>query len=128
MGVYIAIGFVDFGVAFAAVNVIGAEQVSRVTHAVKDYVTSFVHSAPTEPGKEDFEVTPPGGREGLYAMIILAYTVHKTLFLPFRVGVTAAVTPKLVGWLGQRGWAGGQGTMRAAREMRERMRRREDRD
>jgi len=128
LGVYITISVVDFGVAFGAVNVIGAEQVSSVTHAVKDYVVSYIHSAPAEPGKEELEVSAPGGREGLYAMLILAYTVHKTLFLPFRVGLTAAITPKLVGWLRTRGWAGGQGTMRAAREMRERMRRREDRD
>lgn len=63
-----------------------------------------------------------GGQEGLYAMLVLAYTVHKTLFLPVRVGLTAALTPKLVGWLGRRGWAGGAGTKRAAQEFRDRIR------
>jgi hypothetical protein len=36
----------------------------------------------------------------------LAYTIHKTLFLPVRVGLTAAWTPKLVKWLTLRGWIG----------------------
>jgi len=63
-----------------------------------------------------------GGQEGLYAMLVLAYTVHKTLFLPIRVGLTATFTPRLVRWLETRGWAGGAGTRRAAKEMRDRMR------
>ena len=57
--------------------------------------------------------------EGLWAMIVLAYTIHKTLLLPFRVGVTAAFTPKFVGWLAKRGWAGSQGTRRAAQHVRD---------
>ena len=60
------------------------------------------------------------------AMLLLAYTVHKTLFLPFRVGLTAAFTPKLVGWLTRRGWAGGEGAKRAAREMRDKVRKGDD--
>ena len=63
-----------------------------------------------------------GGSEGIWAMVVLAYTIHKTLFLPVRVGLTAAVTPRLVGWLRSRGWAGSAGTKRAAQEMRERIR------
>lgn len=54
--------------------------------------------------------------------------MHKTLFLPLRVGLTAYLTPRLVGWLRTRGWAGGEGTRRAGREIRERLKeRREER-
>ncbi|KAL5485208.1 NAT2 [Sanghuangporus weigelae] len=128
LGVYITISTLDFSVAFAAINVIGAEQVQHVVDVAKQRVASVLHSAPPEPGKQEYETSPTSqtGREGLYAMIVLAYTVHKTLFLPIRVGLTAGLTPKLVGWLTRRGWAGGEGTKRAAREMRNRMRR--DRD
>ncbi|KAL5523781.1 hypothetical protein ACEPAG_7954 [Sanghuangporus baumii] len=128
LGVYITISTIDFSVAFAAINVIGAEQVQHVVDIVKQRVASVLHSAPPEPGQQEYETSPTSqtGRESLYAMIVLAYTVHKTLFLPIRVGLTAALTPKLVGWLTRRGWAGGEGTKRAAREMRNRMRR--DRD
>lgn len=124
LGVYIILSAVDFGVAFAGVNLLGAEQVSRIASYVKGYVSGLVFTRPVEPGKEEVESTSRNGgnQEGLYAMIVLAYTIHKTLFLPIRVGLTAAMTPKLVGWLGRRGWAGGEGTKRAAREMRERIR------
>ncbi|KIK67083.1 hypothetical protein GYMLUDRAFT_37124 [Collybiopsis luxurians FD-317 M1] len=127
LGVYFIIGALDFGVAFAAINVIGAEQVSHIAASVKESVTSIIHSKPPEPGKEGLEpinAGGSGGNEGLYAMIVLAWTIHKTLFLPVRVGLTAGFTPKLVNWLRSRGWAGGAGTRRAAEEMRERFRNR----
>jgi N-terminal acetyltransferase 2 len=126
LGVYLLISALDLGVAFAGVNLLGAEYVSQVATNVKAAVTSIIHSRPSEPGKDQVEsATPPSdqrGQEGLYAMLVLAYTIHKTLFFPFRVGITAALTPKLVGWLGQRGWVGSAGTRRAAVEMRERLR------
>lgn len=127
LGVYIVLSTADFTVAFAGINLIGAEHVSHFTAVVKDYVVGLIHSRPPEPGREEMESmsshASSGGQEGLYAMLVLAYTVHKTLFLPVRVGLTATLTPRLVRWLEARGWAGGAGTKRAAREMRDRMRR-----
>jgi hypothetical protein len=46
------------------------------------------------------------------------------MLTPIRIGVTAAFTPKIVGWLSARGWAGTAGTRRAAQEMREKIRER----
>lgn len=123
---YIVISVADFGVAFAGVNLLGAEYVSAVAASAKEWVLGFVSSRPPEPGREELDAvaaqTGAGGNEGLYAMLVLAYTVHKTLFLPVRVGLTAALTPRLVGWLRARGWAGGAGARRAAQEMRNRIR------
>ncbi|KAI1796455.1 hypothetical protein LXA43DRAFT_620346 [Ganoderma leucocontextum] len=130
LGVYVILSALDFSVAFAAVNVLGAEHVSKVATEVKDYFTGFIHSTPPEPGREQMDPAvshaASGGHEGLMAMILLAYTIHKTLFLPVRIGLTAAVTPRLVHWLRARGWAGSSGARRAAQEMREKMRERRD--
>ncbi|OJT10768.1 hypothetical protein TRAPUB_12710 [Trametes pubescens] len=132
LGVYIVLSTLDFTVAFAAVNVIGAEHVSRVAAQAKEYFAGLIHSTPPEPGREEMETAAShaasGGHEGLMAMIVLAYTIHKTLFLPIRVGLTAAVTPRLVHWLRARGWAGSAGTRRAAQEVREKIRNRRDRE
>ncbi|KAL0580348.1 DUF1279 superfamily [Marasmius crinis-equi] len=125
LGVYLVFSALDFGVAFALINVIGAQQVSHIASSAKQAVASVIHSKPPEPGRDEYDAPHAegqAGNEGLYAMLVLAYTVHKTLFLPFRVGLTAAFTPRLVGWLRSRGWAGSQGTRRAAEEMRERLR------
>lgn len=125
LGVYAVLSTLDLGVAFAGINLLGAEQVARLAAAAKALLASAIHSAPPEPGRDEIDSTvSAGGHEGFYAMLVLAYTVHKTLFLPVRVGLTAALTPKLVSWLGQRGWVGGDGARRAASEMRERIRNR----
>ncbi|PIL34211.1 hypothetical protein GSI_03922 [Ganoderma sinense ZZ0214-1] len=130
LGVYIILSTLDFSVAFAAVNILGAEHVSKVATEVKDYFVGFIHSTPPEPGREQMDPAvshaASGGHEGLMAMILVAYTIHKTLFLPVRIGLTAAITPKLVHWLRARGWAGSAGARRAAQEMREKMRERRD--
>jgi len=125
LGVYFIFGVVDFGIAFAAINLVGAEYVSRVTASVKEATVNIFRAKPPESGREEVNTnTSPavGGQEGLYTMLLLAWTVHKTLFLPLRVGLTAAFTPSLVGWLRKRGWAGGAGTLRAANQMRDRLR------
>ncbi|KAI0066223.1 hypothetical protein BV25DRAFT_1797536 [Artomyces pyxidatus] len=123
LGVYTVITVLDFSVAFAGINLLGAEYVSGLVASAKAYVYGLVYARPPEPGREGIEhpAQHSGGQEGLYAMLVLAYAVHKTLFLPVRIGVTAAVTPRLVKWLRTKGWAGGEGTRRAAREMRDRL-------
>lgn len=46
-----------------------------------------------------------GGSGTLWAEAVLAYTIHKTLLLPFRVMGTGAVTPSFVNWMVRLGWA-----------------------
>jgi hypothetical protein len=46
-----------------------------------------------------------GGSGTLWTEAALAYTIHKTLLLPFRVGVTAAITPSFVKYMVKLGWA-----------------------
>lgn len=129
LGVYILFSTLDFAVAFAGVNLLGADYVASVAASVKATVYDLLPSKPLEPGLDELDSAKgdaggSGGQEGLYAMLVLAYTIHKTLFLPVRVGLTAAFTPRLVTWLRARGWAGGDGARRAASEMRARFKER----
>lgn len=124
LGVYLVFSALDFSVAFVGIRLLGAEQVSQAAAYVKQLVFGLFQNKPAEPGRDEIEnpSTGNGSQEGLYAMLILAYTIHKTVFLPVRVGLTAALTPRIVGWLRARGWAGSEGARRAAREARERIR------
>ncbi|KAF8585942.1 hypothetical protein K439DRAFT_1263105, partial [Ramaria rubella] len=123
LGVYIVFSTLDFGVAFAAINILGANQVAYFAASIKSFFFNLIGRAqPQNPGDQDGNGAG-GGSEGLYAMLVLAYTVHKTLFLPIRVGLTAAFTPRFVGWLSKRGWVGTDGARRAGREIRERVKR-----
>ena len=125
LGVYVLFSTIDFGIAFVGIKLLGAEYVSSVVASVKGWIAGMINSRPAEPGKDEIESmsnTVHSGNEDLYAMIALAYAVHKTLFLPIRVGLTAAFTPRIVSWLAKRGWAGTAGARRAAEGMRERLR------
>ncbi|KAI9569566.1 hypothetical protein HD554DRAFT_484790 [Boletus coccyginus] len=130
LGVYLVFSALDFTVAFVGIKLLGAEQVSQGAAYVKQVVFSFVYTTPPEPGRDESEgpAAGNGGQEGLYAMLVLAYTIHKTLFLPVRVGLTAALTPRIVGWLRARGWVSGERVARATREMKDRIRNRTGQD
>lgn len=132
LGVYFALAIVDFSIAFAAVNLLGAEQVGKATQYVKGAVLEMFHGTKPEDSPDSnvsgTESTHGSGNEGLYAMIVLAYTVHKTLFMPIRVGLTVGITPKLVRWLRTRGWTGSGGATRAATHLRDKMKKRVDKE
>lgn len=127
LGVYFILSTLDFTVAFAGISLLGAEQVASAAAYIKEIAIGFIHTKPPEPGRDEMDSISAGdvSREGLYATLVLAYTIHKTLFLPVRVGLTAVFTPRLVGWLRTRGWAGGEGTRKAARDMRDRIQRKD---
>ncbi|KDN38762.1 hypothetical protein RSAG8_09312, partial [Rhizoctonia solani AG-8 WAC10335] len=122
LGVYMILSVLDFTVAFGLINFIGAAHVARITTSAKAYVADHLPNltlpwsqveSPEDVGRDRIG----GGDGSLYAMLVIshpAYTVHKTLFLPVRVGLTAALTPKLVGALRERGWVGASGAKRAA--------------
>ncbi|KZV66893.1 hypothetical protein PENSPDRAFT_654510 [Peniophora sp. CONT] len=128
LGVYIVVSVLDFSVAFAGINMLGAEYVSGIATSAKEWVYSLLSLTPSEPSTASVEAAAvsQGGYEGLYAMLLLSYTVHKTLFLPVRIGVTATFTPRLVHWLRARGWAGSTGARQAMQDMRERRAARRD--
>ena len=125
---YQVVSILDFSLSFAAVNLVGAEYASQLAAKAKAHIAALWPSKSPPPESKSEEVdsvaesVPEGGNEGLYAMLVLAFTIHK-LLMPVRVALTAGLTPNLVHWLRKRGWAGGAGTKRAVEEMKEKMRR-----
>ena len=107
IGVYFAISVMDFAIAYAGINLLDADYVTSVAASAKAWVLGLVCSRPPEPCRAELEDVwgnvSRQGQEGLYAMLVLAYTVHKTLFLPVWIGFTAAFTPKIMNWLHARG-------------------------
>lgn len=56
-------------------------------------------------GNKSTSSSSSSGSGTLWTEALLAYTIHKTLLLPFRVGVTAAITPSFVKYMVKLGWA-----------------------
>ena len=134
LGVYLFLSAIDFGVAFLGVHLVGAERLEAVKDMAMEQWRKYrpgletdnelIDDATDKAGRAAMEVLEKAqeGKEAseagastqrkrsrtamLWAEAALAYTIHKTLFLPVRVGLTAAWTPKLVKWLTLRGWIG----------------------
>lgn len=60
---------------------------------------------PTAGAKAPSSSSSSSSNGTLWTEALLAYTIHKTLLLPFRVGVTAAITPSFVKYMVRLGWA-----------------------
>jgi hypothetical protein len=116
LGMYAILTVIDFTIAFGLVYVVGAEHVSRLTHYLRGLMSDIFHRPHPTQGQDGEQ----SGSEGIYAMLILAYGIHKIVFLPFRVALTAAFTPRMVGWLGRRGWLYGENAKKAAAQMQQR--------
>jgi len=121
LGMYIFWSTLDFTLTFAAINYLGADYATQLVDSIKASLPSIFHGS--DGGDPSHPDTSKSGRESLYAILVLTYTIHKTLLLPFRVGLTAAFTPRFVNWLGRRGWTGSAGAKRAMTEARQRLRR-----
>ena len=120
-GMYWILSTIDFTLSFAVVHGVGAERIEPLLASSLRRFRLWRHgeeeTAKLE--KEDVvrraevkkETEGKGGKgywnsRMFWAEVAIAYTIHKTLLLPFRAGLTAAWTPKVVKWLRARGWAG----------------------
>ncbi|EIM20650.1 hypothetical protein WALSEDRAFT_60780 [Wallemia mellicola CBS 633.66] len=113
VGVYGAISVLDFSIAFTAVNVIGADKVKLLEDKLLSCfgINTDKDSEKDENTKEE--------RNSLWAMAVLAYGIHKTLFLPPRLALAAGVTPRLVRELQRRGYAIGPNSEKVVARMRQ---------
>lgn len=97
IGVYLALGAVDLAATMAFISVKGANRVREV----EDYVISKAK------GMVGIEHTPSvkiNEKPSFTSIFVLAYGIHKTLLLPFRLSLTAAITPSIARRLAQLGW------------------------
>jgi hypothetical protein len=114
--VYLGVGCVDLGVALGVIQLVGLEKVKQLEKGVLEVVYStgenfgISKKQPIETGENTMvtsegSVTTEDDTPSFASVFILAYGIHKTLFLPIRLGITAAITPAIVRKLHQMGWA-----------------------
>ncbi|WFD02894.1 DUF1279 super [Malassezia obtusa] len=112
LGIYLAIGTVDLSIAFAVVHIYGGDRVREIERVVRGWIglaqketEEMVQQSP-DTEKSRPLVAPQSelsDTQKLLAQLstefVLAYGIHKTLFLPPRAAVTAAITPAVVRWM-----------------------------
>lgn len=105
--VYLGIGAVDLGVTFAAIQLAGQDKVKQLERGVMDTLReakSRVLGERREQYQQQLQVQEVEKKQpeeddnqpSLASVFILAYGIHKTLLLPVRLTITAAITPAVV--------------------------------
>lgn len=115
VAVYFGISAIDLGITFLAIQAGGADSVKKVEDWMVDKFGRFGlfgqkhDSAGQEESGSDIlnemvATTKRGEKPSFASILIIAYGIHKTIMLPFRVGATAMVTPWMVRRLQRMGW------------------------
>jgi hypothetical protein len=99
IGVYVALGVVDLAATMAFISVKGAERVREVEDYVIGKTKNFLGMEHAPLDAEELNEKP-----SLASMFVIAYGIHKTLLLPFRLSLTAAITPAVAKKLKNLGW------------------------
>jgi hypothetical protein len=123
---YTFLSFFDFSFALGIVHAVGAERIQPMVSPIMYQFRKLRHGEAEakrldEESKEKAKLdaleaeremkSGKGkprwiGSKTFWTEVALAYAIHKTLFLPFRAGLTVAWTPKVVKWMASKGWVG----------------------
>ncbi|WFD33889.1 DUF1279 super [Malassezia cuniculi] len=116
LGVYMIMSGIDLTFAFICVHFAGGEHIKELEHKARKIFGVSKKEVKEASGPDDSDLktflrflAKDKETEELIAQLttefIIAFGIHKTLFLPVRAGITAAITPRLVRWLIRKGWA-----------------------
>ncbi|KAI9013410.1 hypothetical protein CLU79DRAFT_396533 [Phycomyces nitens] len=86
VSVYLALSVIDLSLTMAIINVKGAEQAKQAEDWVLQKVKGWIglpHTSSTQIEKEP----------SFASLFVIAYGIHKTILLPVRLSLTAAITP-----------------------------------
>ncbi|WAQ90446.1 hypothetical protein PtA15_12A435 [Puccinia triticina] len=106
--IYGLIGGIDFGLAFLTIYLVGAEHVKKVEDWLLERISwKWAHSIAS---RSATSASAGSGIDNnmLWTTTLVAYTIHKTILLPFRILLTAWITPPIVRHLRKRGWKVGR--------------------
>lgn len=116
LGVYMIMSGIDLSVAFIGVHYAGGEYIKELENKARELFGVSKKEIKEAPVKDESpantflrRLAKDEATEQLIAQLttefVIAFGIHKTLFLPVRAGITALITPRLVHWLVRRGWA-----------------------
>ncbi|RCH80196.1 hypothetical protein CU098_005079 [Rhizopus stolonifer] len=117
--VYLGVGCVDLGITFGVIQLAGLDKVKALEQGALDMVYNTGEKFGLKRKPVTAQVNEPSDLSeingdmvkveddtpSLASVFILAYGIHKTLLLPVRLTITAAITPAIVRKLHQMGWA-----------------------
>ncbi|PWN51294.1 hypothetical protein IE53DRAFT_386328 [Violaceomyces palustris] len=131
LGVYMLASLFDFTLIFVSIHMLGADHIRDLEVQVRKAIGLTQRDQDEDDQQQQVAQVDTGDGQApprqavrkssssstsIWTEAVLAYTIHKTLLLPFRVAITAAVTPSFVKWLVKMGWAKPHSVVRKAAE------------
>ena len=105
VGVYLGLSVIDLGLTMALISYKGADKVKHMEdwalRKVKGWIGMKHKSEEVE--KEEMEKVQHE-KASFTTLFVIAYGVHKTILLPVRLSLTAAITPLVARKLRELGW------------------------
>ncbi|KAI9483671.1 MAG: hypothetical protein EXX96DRAFT_606641 [Benjaminiella poitrasii] len=105
ISVYLIIGAIDLTTTMTVISVKGANRVKEA----EQYVTNIFKGWVGLPVNKEVIKGQQYEKPSLTSIFVIAYGIHKTLLLPLRLSLTAAITPPLVKRLTRLGWLSTKG-------------------
>lgn len=106
--IYGILGTLDFGLSFLTIYLVGAEHVRTAEDWLLEQLNwKRAHTSQSPPTTTNMPIEPSKIHDDnnmLWTTAVVAYTIHKTILLPVRIGLTAWITPPIVRSLRKRGW------------------------
>ncbi|KAG1121882.1 hypothetical protein G6F42_012001 [Rhizopus arrhizus] len=99
IGVYLALGTVDLATTMAVISVKGANRVKEAEDYMIGKAKGWIGMEHTPLEQSQVHEKP-----SLTSIFVIAYGIHKTVLLPFRLSLTAAITPAVARRLKNWGW------------------------
>ncbi|CEG70185.1 hypothetical protein RMATCC62417_06128 [Rhizopus microsporus] len=100
IGVYLTLGAIDLAATMAVISVKGAQQVKEAENYVIGKMKNWIGLKHTPTDASHLSDEKPS----FTTLFVVAYGIHKTILLPFRLSLTAAITPAVVRRLQTWGW------------------------
>ncbi|KAI9317910.1 hypothetical protein BX666DRAFT_1855976 [Dichotomocladium elegans] len=94
-GVYTVLSVIDLSLTMAIISIKGADRVKQAEDYVLDRVKGLIGISHDREGQQHDTTDNNNDHPSLTTIFLAAYGIHKTILLPVRLSLTAAITPKV---------------------------------
>ncbi|KAI7859375.1 hypothetical protein BDC45DRAFT_543370 [Circinella umbellata] len=104
VGVYLGLSVIDLSLTMALISYKGADKVKNMEDWVVGNIKGWVGMKHDPDNEEEKMKEVQGGKVSFTTLFVIAYGIHKTILLPVRLSLTAAITPIVARRLRELGW------------------------
>ncbi|KAG2222860.1 hypothetical protein INT45_000475 [Circinella minor] len=104
VGVYLGLSVIDLSLTMALVSYKGADKVKNMEDWVVGNIKRWIGMKHDPDNEEEEMKEEQHEKVSFTTLFVIAYGIHKTILLPVRLSLTAAITPIVARRLRELGW------------------------